>query len=809
MNIPYNSIYDEAISDRVLQKVGKSKFKNLGNAPSSKLNDFESQIVEELENDIINLSTSLLKLLKLSRKEFKNLEKSSLKLKLKDRSYFKPFKQSLFADGISSSYGTVSDVSFPGKFGKIIDEIRLKCNELQDIFDGSDYKTYYNHLPKNLQNSKEIWKSLNLDNTSSFNYGNIRNWIKLGITPANSNGFYRLHATNAPPDAFKSSTGGIGIGKYMYLAVIHNCGHGFTDGSSDDALKVWNHVVKKRNDVYSFMAEDELGKDLVLAISVLLPKKSVLQLLNKWIFLKNYNNKLSKEYASFFGWLKYRNENFGDLPIDLLDDGLYELFKKEIDKLNFSAPVVQNTNVSSNKYTPTDTSTSANALKTVDISNLEWKKEESQKMSWYDIVSNTPLGYRLPTIQELNTAIQNNDEGFESNEYWSSTTHVESNNFAYYVLNGKVYKGGKSAAKLVRYVKEVSNRNTLGYIPRSDPSDTANALSSLEIIDVSNLEWKNEERYEKSWYQAVDDTPDGYRLPTIQELHSSIKSGITGFRRDDYWSSTTYFADNSYGYYVYNNPSEIDVDISDKRAYPKKVRYVKEVSSRNTQTSNTNFVNTAREAKQIVDISNIEWQNGERPMTYDRAITQIPNGYRLPTVQELYTAYKQNIEGFSRNEFISSNKDEDGFIWFVNFLNGNTDTITSNTTSLVKYVKEVSGRNTTTTSNTNTRILNRDQARQIVDVSNLLTSVIQNKEYTWDQAKDLERKGWRLPTIQELYSISEQRVSLNLNLNNLLYWSSSERDNDIAWGISIFPGYTNLGHAEKYRKGKIILVKRR
>ena len=151
MNTPYNSIYDEAISDRVLQKVGKSKFKNLGNAPSSKLNDFESQIVEELESDIINLSTSLLKLLKLSRKEFKNLEKSSLKLKLKDRSYFKPFKQSLFADGISSSYSTVADVSFPGKFGKIIDEIRLKCNELQDIFDGSDYKSYYNHLPKNLQ----------------------------------------------------------------------------------------------------------------------------------------------------------------------------------------------------------------------------------------------------------------------------------------------------------------------------------------------------------------------------------------------------------------------------------------------------------------------------------------------------------------------------------------------------------------------------------------------------------------------------------------------------------------------------------
>ena len=698
MNIPYNSIYDEAISDRVLQKVGKSKFKNLGNAPSSKLNDFELQIVEELESDIVDLSTSLLKLLKVSRKEFKNLEKSSLKLKLKNRSYFKPFKQSLFADGISSSYGTVSDVSFPGKFGKIIDEIRLKCNELQDIFDGSDYKSYYNRLPKNLQNSKEIWKSLNLDNTSSFNYGNIRNWIKLGITPANSNGFYRLHATNAPPDAFKSSTGGIGIGKYMYLAVIHNCGHGFTDGSSDDALKVWNHVVKKRNDVYSFMAEDELGKDLVLAISTLLPKKSVLQLLNAWILKKNYNNKLSKEYASFFGWLKYRYEENGDTPDELLDDGLYELFKTEIQKLNFSTTVVQNTNVSSNTNTP---------------------------------------------------------------------------------------------------------------------SDTASNISSLEIVDVSNLEWKNEEPYEKSWYQAVEDTPKGYRLPTVQELHSSIKSGTTGFKRDDYWSSTTFFVNDGYGYYVYNNPSQIDVDIADKRAYPKKVRYVKKTSSRNTQISNTNItsdsITNRNDTRKITDISNLMWLDHSRAMSWHEAVRNTPKGYRLPTIRELYTAHIQNTQEVnSLRSYWSSTTDGTNPVraWDITMGSGDITSYHKDTESGVIYVKEVSNRNTTTTSNTNTRILNRDQAKQIVDVSNLLTSVIQNREYSWDQAKDLERRGWRLPTIQELYTISEQRATFNVNLNGI-YWSSSEKDNDLAWGISTSPGYVNVAMGEKYRKAKIMLVKRR
>jgi hypothetical protein len=46
-------------------------------------------------------------------------------------------------------------------------------------------------------------------------------------------------------------------------------------------------------------------------------------------------------------------------------------------------------------------------------------------------------------------------------------------------------------------------------------------------------------------------------------------------------------------------------------------------------------------------------------------------------------------------------------------------------------------------------------------------------------------------------------------LSSGVYWSSSEKDNDIAWGMSIFPGYGNIGHGEKYKKAKIMLVKRR
>ena len=689
MNIPYKSVYDEAISDRVLQKVGKSKFKTLGNAPS-KLKDYELEIIEQLEDSITNIRTTLLKLLSASRKEFKNLEKNVLKLKLKDKQYYKPFKQSLFANGISSSYSdNLAEVKFPGNFGKIIEQIKVKVNELQDIFESGHYISYSNKLQKNLRDENEIWKSLNLDNTSEWKERGIRETIKLGITPADVGGFYRLHATNSPPDAFKSSTGGIGLGKYLYLAVVHHCGHGYTTGSSDDSLKVWNHVVKKRKDIYSFMAE-EIGEKTVLAISVLLPKTSVLIILNK--FINDYSSGLDNEYKSFFGWLKYRNKNFGDTPIDLLDDGLYELFKPEIEKLDFSVPVVQNTNVSSNTNTPSDVSNTMNAREIVDISNLEWKKQETQEMSWYDAVSNIPKGYRLPTIQELNTAIQNNVEGFKTDEYWSSTTHSQSNNFGLYVSNGLVSKeilvSGKSSAKIVRYVKQVSNRNTLDYIPRSDPSDTATRENSLKIIDISNLEWKNEEQYEKNWYQAVDDTPNGYRLPTVQELHSSIKNGITGFRRDDYWSSTTYLINSDYGFYVYNSSSQIDVDIADKRAYPKRVRYVKEISNSNTNTSNTNFITTTQEAMKIVSVSSLFGREVEdKYYTWQEAKNLEKNNWRLPTVQELYSIYKED-EFISDDVFWTSSEKDKNRVWVIRFSDGIVGSVSKLADAKIYWVRD-------------------------------------------------------------------------------------------------------------------------
>ena len=56
----------------------------------------------------------------------------------------------------------------------------------------------------------------------------------------------------------------------------------------------------------------------------------------------------------------------------------------------------------------------------MNISNLKWSKEYS-KMTIEEAISNTPKGYRLPTVQELNTKINKNLNNFKSDYYWSSS----------------------------------------------------------------------------------------------------------------------------------------------------------------------------------------------------------------------------------------------------------------------------------------------------------------------------------------------------------------------------------------------------
>lgn len=575
MNTPYQSVYDEAISDRVLQKVGSRKFSTLDRKPS----ETELQSIKSVIDKLTSLKKELFTLLKKSKTQFKSLDKNVLKLKLKDDTYYKSYKQSLWSNNISSNYSdNIADVIFPGAFGKTIQEIQSKVEELETTYESFNYRNYKSKIPKELTRDY-LLAYLNLDNTSNFDKG-LRKGIRLGITPANYDGFYRLHMVNSPPDAFKSATGGIGLGKYLYLAVIHHCGHGFTDGSSDDALKVWNHVVKKRKDIYSFIAQDEIGENYILAISIKVPKQDVLEILNKWIKSKWFTTSGSTNIEkTFFGWLKYRKEKYGDEAIDLLDDGLYELFKKEIEELNKPvAPVIQKTNVERiDGYNQ--------AEKIVDISNLELNDNRPNKhMSYLEanqLVRKVESdGWRLPTIQELYTMY--NERFFIKNTlpngfYWSSSLNRYDN--AWFLDSGD------------------------GYMNLSIPSTECRVIlvRQKQRINVSNIRIGNievkatDERNTMSFSDAIRNAPQGYRLPTMYELRIMYanKNRMSGFilpEDDFYWylSSSDYRNDNSLVSVLNMDDGQEDF-IRKNNTEKFLVRYIKDNAvSSNTKPTTTN-----------------------------------------------------------------------------------------------------------------------------------------------------------------------------------------------------------------------------
>lgn len=65
------------------------------------------------------------------------------------------------------------------------------------------------------------------------------------------------------------------------------------------------------------------------------------------------------------------------------------------------------------------------------------------------------------------------------------------------------------------------------------------------------------------------------------------------------------------------------------------------------------MVDSEREAKQIVDISNLQWSKSFLS-NWDSAQSKCSGGWRLPNIQELYTAYVQNVKGFKPFYYWSS-----------------------------------------------------------------------------------------------------------------------------------------------------------
>lgn len=74
---------------------------------------------------------------------------------------------------------------------------------------------------------------------------------------------------------------------------------------------------------------------------------------------------------------------------------------------------------------------SANETKQlVNISNLVWSKD-TQQLTWVEAMNSAPSGWKLPTIQQLYTALNQNVLGFQSGGYWSSSTYPQFTNVAW------------------------------------------------------------------------------------------------------------------------------------------------------------------------------------------------------------------------------------------------------------------------------------------------------------------------------------------------------------------------------------------
>ena len=83
------------------------------------------------------------------------------------------------------------------------------------------------------------------------------------------------------------------------------------------------------------------------------------------------------------------------------------------------------------------------------------------------------------------------------------------------------------------------------------PNNISNSNSheiAKQIVDISNLVWG--ELFESDWESAQPKCPQGWRLPTVQELYTAYIHKVSGFQSNYYWSSSTYAQGTNYAWLV-------------------------------------------------------------------------------------------------------------------------------------------------------------------------------------------------------------------------------------------------------------------
>jgi hypothetical protein len=105
------------------------------------------------------------------------------------------------------------------------------------------------------------------------------------------------------------------------------------------------------------------------------------------------------------------------------------------------------------------------------------------------------------------------------------------------------------------------------------------------------------------------------------------------------------------------------------------------------------------EAEQIVDISRLQWINSNGQwgpnvlpdnISYNLAVKETPPGFRLPTIQELYTASIKRVPGFFNSTYWSSDWMRMAGVWVYDFHNKQAMPSKTNDSSIcVCYVREI------------------------------------------------------------------------------------------------------------------------
>lgn len=100
-------------------------------------------------------------------------------------------------------------------------------------------------------------------------------------------------------------------------------------------------------------------------------------------------------------------------------------------------------------------------VREIEEPKLEWQENSpTYPMNWNEAneyAKSLGDGWRLPTVEELKEAYDNNVQGFQSNFYWSSSTYAQSTNDAWFVdfYNGSVYDNIKTLNYYVRCVRNI------------------------------------------------------------------------------------------------------------------------------------------------------------------------------------------------------------------------------------------------------------------------------------------------------------------------------------------------------------------